>query len=72
MPLAFVCNLLGTLAASGVILYANSTLANGPSVRRLFGDKNNEHHVRVLSVLGGSAVVSTARADTPFPPILRR
>jgi hypothetical protein len=46
MPLAFVCNLAGTLAASGVILYANSTLANGASIRKLFGNTASEHAVR--------------------------
>jgi hypothetical protein len=45
MPLAFVCNLAGTLAASGVILYANSTLATGPAIRRLFGTKQTEHAI---------------------------
>ena len=45
MPLAFVCNLAGTLAASGVILYANSTLASGPAIRRLFGKKETEHAI---------------------------
>ena len=45
MPLAFVCNLAGTLAASGVILYANSTLATGPAIRRLFGSKHPEHAI---------------------------
>ncbi len=45
LPLAFVCNLAGTLSASGVILYVNSTLATGPAVRKLFGNKHSEHAI---------------------------
>ena len=45
MPLAFVFNLFGTLAASGVILYLNSTLATDHYVIKQFGSRKSEHGI---------------------------
>ena len=45
MPLAFVFNLLGTLTASGVILYANSTLATDHAVLKQFNNREAEHAI---------------------------
>lgn len=45
MPLAFVFNLLGTLSASGVILYANSTLATDHAILKQFNNRSAEHSI---------------------------